>query len=95
MLFRSEESELANSYDANAIASLLTHMGDWLVRHHSSIAFSNVYCFEYDEEIDDLYLCRNKHPKWRMRIDDYMAKKQFADSLKKAAEWLLKSPDNG
>lgn len=78
--------------DAQTIAHVLALIGDWAVRYHSSICFPYTYVFEYDDA-ERLCLCRTKYPKWRLQIIESETKQKLAASLRKAAEFLLKSPN--
>ena len=65
--------------------------GEYISQHRPGIAFGVVYGLEYSEDNEKLFLCRYKYPKWKMEIEENMVDKlQFANSLKKAAEWLRK-----
>ena len=88
-----EEEEFVKSHDASGIARIMTEMGDYVARYHGGKAFDEVYGYEYEEGTEQLYLCRYKQPKWRIEITDYIGKKPFAESLKKAAEWINKRPE--
>ena len=49
------------------------------------------YGFETSEDGKELFLCRYKPPRWRLRLDDTdIDKEKLAASLRKAAEWLSK-----
>lgn len=51
------------------------------------------YGFEQSEN-GQLYLCRYRSPRWRLRLDDpELPKEKLAASLRKAAEWLVKRAD--
>ena len=59
--------------------------------NQTSLLKPPVYGFEQSEEDGALYLCRYKHPSWRLRLDDAgVDKEKLAASLRKAAEWLTK-----
>lgn len=75
--------------DVNQVAHIMTEIGDWVVRYHSSKAFQQAFVYEYDSE-ERLCLVHTKRPTWRITIDEYMAKEQFAKSLRKAAEFVAK-----
>lgn len=75
---------------ANELATAMRELGEWVVRYHSSKCFSVPYGIEYNEADTKTYLYRRKSPKWRLEIQDNVDKKELADSLRKAAEWLTK-----
>lgn len=75
---------------ANELATVRRELGEWAVRHHGSKCFSVPYGIEYSEDDTKCYLYRRKSPKWRLEIQDDIIKKELADSLRKAAEWLTK-----
>lgn len=75
---------------ANELAKVMRELGEWVVRHHGSKCFSQPYGIEYSEDDTKMYLYRRKSPKWRLEIQDNVDKKNLADSLRKAAEWIMK-----
>lgn len=75
---------------ANELAKVMREMGEWVVKYHSSKCFNSPYGIEYSEDDAKMYLYRRKSPKWRLEIQDNVDKKNLADSLRKAAEWLTK-----
>lgn len=75
---------------ANELAKIMQELGEWAVRHHGSKVFNHPYGVEYSEDDTKCYLYRRKSPKWRLEIQDDINKKELADSLRKAAEWLTK-----
>ena len=75
---------------ANVLAKVMRELSEWVVRYHSSKCFSQPYGVEYNEDDTKMYLYRRKAPKWRMEIQDNVDKVHLADSLRKAAEWLMK-----
>lgn len=76
---------------SNELAKAMREMGEWVVRYHSSKCFNQPYGVEYSENDDaKMYLYRRKSPKWRLEIMDNVDKKELANSLRKAAEWLTK-----
>lgn len=76
---------------SNELAKAMREMGEWVVRYHSSKCFNQPYGVEYSEDDDaKMYLYRRKSPKWRLEIQENIDKKNLADSLRKAAEWLTK-----
>ena len=76
---------------SNELAKAMREMGEWVVKYHSSKCFNQPYGVEYSEDDDaKMYLYRRKSPKWRLEIQDNVDKKELADSLRKAAEWLTK-----
>lgn len=76
---------------SNELAKAMREMGEWVVRYHSSKCFNQPYGVEYSEDDDaKMYLYRRKSPKWRLEIMDNVDKKELANSLRKAAEWLTK-----
>lgn len=75
---------------ANELAKIMQELGEWVVKYHSSKCFSQPYGIEYSEDDTKCYLYRRKCPKWRLEIQDNVDKKNLADSLRKAAEWLTK-----
>ena len=74
----------------NELAKAMRELGEWVVRYHSSKCFSVPYGIEYSEDDTKMYLYRRKSPKWRLEIQDNVDKKELANSLRKAAEWLTK-----
>lgn len=75
---------------ANELAKVMRELGEWAVRHHSSKCFNIPYGIEYSEDDTKMYLYRRKSPKWRLEIQENIDKKNLADSLRKAAEWITK-----
>ena len=75
---------------ANELAKTMRELGEWAVRYHSSKCFNQPYGIEYSEDDTKMYLYRRKSPKWRLEIQDNVDKKELANSLRKAAEWLTK-----
>ncbi len=75
---------------ANELAKVMRELGEWIVRHHGSKCFNQPYGIEYSEDDTKMYLYRRKSPKWRLEIQDNVDKKNLADSLRKAAEWIMK-----
>lgn len=75
---------------ANELATVMRELGEWMVRYHSSKCFNTPYGVEYSEDDAKMYLYRRKSPKWRLEIMDNVDKKELANSLRKAAEWLTK-----
>ena len=75
---------------ANELATAMRELGEWVVRYHSSKCFSVPYGIEYSEDDTKCYLYRRKSPKWRLEMQDDINKKELANSLRKAAEWLTK-----
>lgn len=74
----------------NELAKAMRELGEWVVRYHSSKCFSVPYGIEYSEDDTKMYLYRRKSPKWRLEIQENIDKKNLANSLRKAAEWLTK-----
>lgn len=75
---------------ANELAKAMRELGEWAVRHHGSKCFNIPYGIEYSEDDTKMYLYRRKSPKWRLEIQENIDKKNLANSLRKAAEWLTK-----
>ena len=75
---------------ANELATATRELGEWAVKYHSSKCFNMPYGIEYSEDDAKMYLYRRKSPKWRLEIMDNVDKKNLANSLRKAAEWLTK-----
>lgn len=75
---------------ANELAKVMRKLGEWAVKYHSSKCFNIPYGIEYSEDDTKMYLYRRKSPKWRLEIQDNINKKELADSLRKAAEWIIK-----
>lgn len=76
---------------SSELAKAMREMGEWVVRYHSSKCFNQPYGVEYSEDDDTkMYLYRRKSPKWKLEIMDNVDKKELANSLRKAAEWLTK-----
>lgn len=70
----------------------MREMGDYIARHHGGIAFNAPFGFEYSKDDTELYFCRYKDPKWRMKINENgIGVKQLANSFRKAAEYLTKN----
>lgn len=80
----------SKGHNAQNIAHILQEMGQWVAEHHGSVAFDEVYGIEIPEEGQKLFFCRNRHPRWRMEIQDHVTGDTLTDSLKKAIEWLRK-----
>ena len=80
----------ADTYNANDLACILRKMGDWIVRHHSSICFKHPFGFEYSEDNATLYLYHCKEPRWRLEIQSDINTTSLATSLRKASEFLTK-----
>ncbi len=77
---------------ANDLARIMREMGDYIALHHGGIAFNAPFGFEYSEDDTELYFCRYKEPKWRMKLNGKeIGFRQLADSLRKAAEYLTKN----
>lgn len=79
-------------HTATDLARIMREMGDYIARHHGGIAFDTPFGFEYSEDDTELYLCRYKSPRWRMKLQDAQTTNnaQLATSLRKAAEFLTK-----
>ena len=75
---------------ANELANVMRELGEWAVKYHSSKCFNIPYGIEYSEDDTKMYLYRRKSPKWRLEIQENIDKKNLADSLRKAAEWIIK-----
>lgn len=75
---------------ANELAKVMRKLGEWAVKYHSSKCFNIPYGIEYSEDDTKMYLYRRKSPKWRLETQDNINKKELADSLRKAAEWIMK-----
>lgn len=75
---------------ANELAKVMRELGEWVVKYHSIKCFNQPYGIEYSEDDTKMYLYRRKSPKWRLEIQDNVNKKELANSLRKAAEWLTK-----
>lgn len=75
---------------ANELAKVMRELGEWAVKYHSSKCFNIPYGIEYSEDDTKMYLYRRKSPKWRLEIQENIDKKNLADSLRKAAEWIIK-----
>ena len=75
---------------ANELAKVMRELGEWAVKYHSSKCFNSPYGIEYSEDDTKMYLYRRKSPKWRLDIMDNVDKKNLANSLRKAAEWITK-----
>ena len=75
---------------ANELAKVMREMGEWVVKYHSSKCFNSPYGIEYSEDDTKMYLYRRKSPKWRLEIQENIDKKNLANSLRKAAEWITK-----
>jgi hypothetical protein len=75
---------------ANELAKVMREMGEWVVKYHSSKCFNTPYGIEYSEDEAKCYLYRRKSPKWRLEIQENIDKKNLANSLRKAAEWIIK-----
>lgn len=76
---------------ATDLARIMREMGDYVARHHGGIAFDSPFGFEHSEDDTELFFCRYKAPKWRMKFDNNeIGIRQLANSLRKAAEYLIK-----
>ena len=75
---------------ANELAKAMRELGEWAVKYHSSKCFNSPYGIEYSEDDAKMYLYRRKNPKWRLEIQENIDKKNLANSLRKAAEWIIK-----
>lgn len=76
--------------DAQRLATVLSEMGDWMVRYHSDICFDTPFGIQYSEDDETMYLYRSKFPRWKIEIQDSVYRSKLAASLNKAAEWLNK-----
>ncbi|MFC2384600.1 MAG: DNA breaking-rejoining protein [Hoylesella saccharolytica] len=83
------DDEPLSKFNINDLAHIMSEIGDWVSRYHSSKCTINPYGFERDEK-EQLYLYRRKHPKWRLQLTDETNRQALASSLRKAAEWLIK-----
>jgi len=77
--------------DALELSEFMIAIENWLKRHHSSIYSNKTYGFEISEDEKKLFLYRGKDPKWIMEIKGPFDNKRLASSLRKAAEFLIKS----
>lgn len=75
---------------ANELAKAMRELGEWVVKYHSSKCFNQPYGIEYSEDDEKMYLYRRKSPLWRLEIQNSVDKNRLADSLRKAAEFLIK-----
>lgn len=73
-----------------ALARIMSEMGDWAARHHGSKCFSQPYGLEFSEDDTKCHLYRRKPPRWRLEIDDSVDAGDLAATLRKAAEFLTK-----
>lgn len=49
------------------------------------------YGFELSEDGREVFLCRYRKPRWRLRLEDASPeRKKLVESLRSAAEWLTK-----
>lgn len=49
------------------------------------------YGLELSEDGNELFLCRYRKPRWRLRLEDVSTdRKKLIESLHSAAEWLSK-----
>ena len=81
--------------DSSATAEELAHivgaMGEWAARHHGSKCFNRTYGYEVSEDEKKCYIYRRKGPRWRLEIQESkVTPGSLADSLRKAAEFLIK-----
>lgn len=90
-----KESEMISSPDIEAkLARIMREMGEYMYTHWYSIAMPTpVYELRQDDETDRLLLIRNKHPQFRLIIEDDCTSKQLADALRKASEFLRKKAE--
>lgn len=90
-----KESELRNDPDAaNKIACIMREMGEYMFTHWYAIAMPTpVYELRQDDESDRLLLLRNKHPQFKLIVEDDCTSKQLADALRKASEFLRKKAE--
>lgn len=74
------------------MATVMREMGDWMYRHHYSIALPvPVYEWKECEDSGDMFLLRNKYPRMSIKIEeDETSIQDVADALRKAAEFVLK-----
>ena len=80
-----------SSAPVKELAHIVGEMGNWAARHHRSKCFHKTYGFEVSEDDKTCYLYRRKGPRWRMEIQEAkVTPKSLADSLRKAAEFLIK-----
>ena len=81
---------LARVGGVQGLARVMREMADWMARYHKDIALKQPYGFKYSEDDEDIFLYRNKSPKWELRILSDTDKETLATSLRKAAEYLTK-----
>lgn len=80
---------------ASTLARIMREIGDYLARYYGDISSSPVYGYKYT--LDEKFcIYRRKYPKWTLVFDDQEVfnKKAIANSLRKAAEFLLKDNYN-
>ena len=72
------------------LSRILREMGEFMVRYHGDIAFSQPYGWKYSPE-GGLMIYRNKFPKFEIHLYDKCDNGDLSKSLRKAAEWLSKT----
>lgn len=81
--------------DAEDLAHIVNAMSEWAVRHHSSKVFNKTYGCEVSEDNKTCFVYRRKGPRWRLEIQESkVTPGSLADSLRKAAEFILKGNKN-
>lgn len=76
---------------ANALAHIMSEMGDYMYKHWYSIAMPvPIFEFREDETNDKFLLIRNKFPRFVIEIQDNCDVKQLSDALKAASEFIRK-----
>lgn len=83
-----EDSPLRGADAAREMARVMREMGDWVAAHHGSKCFSCPYGYERSEDDKQLFLYRNKPPRWRMPIPFDFDEMKLASSLIKAGAWM-------
>lgn len=90
-----KDEEYYINLGVSALAEIMQEMGDYLARYYGDITLSRVYGYKYTLD-EKLCIYRRKYPKWTLELDcqNGFNKKVLANSLRKAAEFLLKDNQN-
>lgn len=74
---------------ASSLAHVLSQMGDYLARHHYSIAMPTpVHELRYSEDDTSVEIIRYKYPKFTIKIEDDCNVILLGNSIKKAGEFV-------
>ena len=78
----------------NELARIISELGLWGVKYHSSKLFDDTYGIECSEDDKKHYLYRREEPKWRMEVKEGVNIIELAASLTDAADFLIKKIKN-